>query len=151
MTLLCFGAFYFPLLKVNEEKIEDPVLGTILGIVIAVAVSFLMLVTREIVGRLIPQRRPSSKLAEYYFVVMTMIVFFMLFYLVSTACFYVFATRKALNDKLKTFFMAVVVFLIANIFLAALDLPYRRSKGKRDTLLQDPSAAEAYCQKRLHE
>ena len=95
-----------------------------------------MVLTREMVGKLITQRRPSSKLAEYYFVVMTLIVFFIFFYVVSTVAFYIFAPSIPINDKLKTFFMAVLVFLVVNILMAILDLPYRRNKGRRERLLR---------------
>ena len=62
---------------------------------------------------------------------MTLIVFFILFYLVSTGAFYIFVPEIPINDKLKTFFMAVIVFLASNIFMAALDIPYRRNKARR--------------------
>ena len=151
VTVLCFAVFYFPMIKINEEKIEDPSLGTGLGIAIALAVTLLMVATRELISKLITQRRPSSKLAEYYFVVMTLIVFFILFYLVSTAAFYIFVPSIPINDKLKTFFMAVIVFLGVNIIMAALDIPYLRNRGRREKLVSSPSAGEAYCQRRLHE
>lgn len=48
-----------------------------------------------------PTRKPSSKLAEAYFIVMTTIIFHFFFYLVTPAAFYVFAQSIPVNYKLK--------------------------------------------------
>ncbi len=99
--LLSFAVFYFPMYKIDEEKYSKPGLGTGLGLVVSILIIILAIVYRQIILGLMPTRRPSSKLAESYFIVMTTIVFHFFFYLVTPASFYLFADSVPKNMKLK--------------------------------------------------
>lgn len=98
---LSFAVFYFPMYKIDEEKVDKPGLGTGLGLAISIVIIILAIVYRQIIIALMPTRRPSSKLAESYFIVMTTIVFHIFFYLVTPATFYVLADSIPKNLKLK--------------------------------------------------
>ena len=63
IAILVFMAFYFPMLKVDQEKIFDPILGTLLGILISVVILIMVIIFRGFVQSLMPTRRPSSKLS----------------------------------------------------------------------------------------
>jgi hypothetical protein len=86
--------------------------------------------------RLMPTRRPSSKLAESYFIVMTTIIFHFFFYLFSPAAFYVLAKNIYANSKLKELFMAIIGFALMTVAVAGLDVRYRLFKGRREKLLK---------------
>lgn len=155
--LICFGLFYFPMIYAKEERINDPSIGTLEGLVISLAIIILANVYRWIIIKLMPTRRPSSRLAESYFIVMTTVVFHFFFYLVSPAIYYVFASGPSSsppipqNAKLKELFLAVFLFMIMQIIIAAVDVPYLMYKKRKNKLLGSRSEANNYCQLRLHE
>ena len=99
--LLCFAIFYFPMYKVDEEKVDKPGIGTGMGIVISVIIIIIAILYRQIIIRLMPKRRPSSKLAESYFVVITTTIFHYFFFLVTPASFFLLARDIPQNMKLK--------------------------------------------------
>jgi hypothetical protein len=149
--LLSFAIFYFPMIKIDEEKVYSPGLGTALGLIISILIIILAIVYRLIILRLMPTRKPSSKLAESFFIVMTTIVFHFFFYLLTPAAFYLFAGSIPDNIKLKEFFMAIVSFALMSILVAFIDLRYRLFNKKRQRLLGQVSEANMFCQQRLHE
>lgn len=149
--LLSFAIFYFPMIKIDEEKVYSPGLGTALGLIISILIIILAIVYRLIILRLMPTRKPSSKLAESFFIVMTTIVFHFFFYLLTPAAFYLFAGSIPNNIKLKEFFMAIVSFALMSILVAIIDLRYRLFNKKRQRLLGQVSEANMFCQQRLHE
>lgn len=113
-------------------------------------VLFVMVFTfRGIIAALMPTRRPSSKLSEGYFVVITVAMFFFFFYLVSPALFYIFSKIPD-NYKLAEFFMTVLIFCVGNIFIALLDFGYMFFNMKKKKLMNQRLEANAYCQGRLH-
>lgn len=63
IILISFAVFYFPLLKIDKEKILDPGLGTALGMVISFVVFLMIFTYRAVITAMMPTRRPSSKLA----------------------------------------------------------------------------------------
>jgi hypothetical protein len=149
--ILSFGIFYFPMYKVDEEKVDKPGLGTGLGLAISVIIMVMAFVYRQIIVSLMPRRRPSSKLAESYFIITTTIIFHFFFYLVTPATFYVLAQNIPVNMKLKEFFNTIFTFTLFMAIVALLDLPYRLNKKKRERLLSQAFEANQYCQQRLHE
>lgn len=98
-----------------------------------------------------PLRRPSNKLAEGYFIVVTIAVFFFAFYIISPAIFYFFTNPFPKNIKLGTFFLSILVFCISTITVNWIDVGYRIFQHKKSKLLNDPKQANKYCQGRLHE
>ncbi len=149
--LLCFILLYFPIVKIDEEKIEDPGLGSALNLVISLVIQTLALVYRLIILRLIPSRKPSTLLAESYFVVITTVIFHFFFYVVAPGTYFVVSQSIHPNVKLKQLFVAVVTFLVMTIIVAKFDMKYKLYKGRRKKLLYMPSFYQKYCQYRLHE
>ena len=98
-----------------------------------------------------PTRRPSSKLAEAFFIILTTIVFHFFFYVVTPAAFYIFAKSIPPNYKLKEFFSAVFLFSLMVLLVAILDLKYRLFNKRKERLLGQVSESNNYCQQRLHE
>lgn len=88
-----------------------------------------------IVAVLMPTRRPSSKLAEGYFVVIGLALFFFFFYLVSPAVFYEVTPSIPDNFKLATFLMTIILFCLTNTILNLIDIGYRTYNGKKNRLL----------------
>lgn len=145
---ISFGLFYFPLLVIDEEKILDPGLGTGLGLLIAILIFAMAFIFRIVLISLMPKRRPSSKLAQGYFAVTAVAIYFFCFYLISPAFFYIFVDLNS-NYKLSEFFMTVLIFCIANIILAIVDIgyiPYRQKKS----LMINQAEANTFCQSKLH-
>lgn len=151
LIVLAFLVFYFPMFKIDQEKILDPKVGTLLGMAISSVVFAMILIFRIIIGAIMPLRRPSSKLAEGYFVVITLALFFLFFYLVSPAVFYMVTPKIPNNFKLATFFMVIILFCIFNVLLAMFDIGYRLNNSKRKKLLSQAKEANRFCQGRLHE
>jgi hypothetical protein len=151
LVLLVFVIFYFPMLKIDQEKILDPLVGTLLGLIISFVILIMVITFRAIIAAIMPMRRPSSKLAEGYFVVITVAMFFFFFYLVSPAVFYLVSPMIPDNYKLATFLMTVAIFCLSNIALQLIDLGYRTFNGKKNRLLTNVNQANAFCQGRLHE
>lgn len=133
--VLVFVVLYFPLYEIDEEKIFDPLLGTLLGIVISLVLLTMVIIYRMIVAVLMPTRRPSSKLAEGYFVVIGLALFFFFFYLVSPAVFYEVTPSIPDNFKLATFLMTIILFCLTNTILNLIDIGYRTYNGKKNRLL----------------
>lgn len=106
---------------------------------------------RAIIAAMMPTRRPSSKLAESYFVVIALAMFFFFFYLVSPALSYIFSTSIPSNYKLAEFFMAVLIFCVGNIVIALLDFTYMFYNMKKKKLLSKKVEGDNYCQGRMHE
>lgn len=148
---LSFAIFYFPMYKIDEEKYNRPGLGTGLGLLISILIIILAIVYRLIIVRMMPTRRPSSKLAESYFIVMTTVVFHFFFYLVTPATFYLLASEVPKNMKLKEFFSAIFSFVLMCLIVALIDMRYRLTKKNREKLLSQANEANRYCQQRLHE
>ena len=149
--VLVFVVLYFPLYKIDQEKIFDPLLGTILGMVISLFLLIMVIVYRIVTAALMPTRRPSSKLAENYFVVIGLALFFFFFYLVSPALFYEFSASNLDNFKLATFLMNIMIFCLSNICLNIIDVGYRAYNGKKNRLLTQVNEANKLCQGRVHE
>jgi len=61
--VLSFVIFYFPMLKIDEEKVYAPGVGTALGFLVSILIIILAIVYRQIILKLMPTRKPSSKLA----------------------------------------------------------------------------------------
>jgi len=110
-----------------------------------------MVIYRVFVVKLIPTRRPSSKLAESYFFVLTCTVFNFFFYLASPACFYLFVTSIPSNYKLAELFMTAFSFCIFSLILNLLDFGYLGFNSKKKKLLNKLTEAKTFCQSRLHE
>ncbi len=75
-------------------------------------------------------------------------IYFFCFYLISPAFFYIFVDLNS-NYKLSEFFMTVLIFCIANIILAIVDIgyiPYRQKKS----LMINQAEANTFCQSKLH-
>lgn len=142
---------YFPLLKIDQEKIYDPLIGTVLGMVISFFILVMVIIYRVIIGALMPTRRPSSKLAEGYFVVIGLSIFFFFFYLASPAVFFEVSPNIPDNFKLATFFMNIIIFCCSNIALNIIDVGYRTYNGKKNRLLTQTNEANKFCQGRVHE
>ena len=139
MVIVAFIVFYFPMLEIDREKILDPLLGTILGIIISIIILAMMITYRGIIAGLVPKRQPSSKLAEGYFVVVSLALFFFFFFLFSPAIFYLVSPSIPDNAKLATFFMTIMLFCMSNIVINTLDLGYRAFKGRKNKLLSQVS------------
>ena len=100
---------------------------------------------------MIPMRRPSSKLAEGFYCVLTCTIFNFFFYLVSPACFYLFIDSIPDNYKLAELFMTAFSFCIFSLILNFLDFGHMGFNGRKKRLLGKVSEAKAFCQSRLHE
>lgn len=59
--VICFMLLYFPIIKIDEESIENPTIGTILGLIISIGIQILAIMYRQIILKLIPARHPSSR------------------------------------------------------------------------------------------
>ena len=59
--IICFMLLYFPIVKINQLKLQNPAVGTILGIIISLVIIILSIIYRVLILRLIPARNPSSK------------------------------------------------------------------------------------------
>lgn len=106
---------------------------------------------RSIIGAIMPLRKPSNKLAEGYFVVMAVAVYFSCFYIISPWVFYLFTTDFPKNTKLGTFFMVILIFCISTLVINVADVGYRIFNRKKNKLLNHPNEARKFCQGRLHE
>ena len=102
---------------------------------IAIVIVSMMLFYRFIILRMIPTRRPSSRLSEGMFIVVNLATFFFFFYLLSPAIFYLIATDIPQNAKIGTFFMLFIVFFTSNIIVNGVDLGYRTYKSRVNKLL----------------
>lgn len=100
LIIISFAVFYFPMIKIDEEKIDSPGLGSGLGVLISTLMIVMSISYRLIILRIMPSRKPSNKITESYFIVMTTIVFHFFFYLITPATFYIF-TSIPKNYKLK--------------------------------------------------
>jgi uncharacterized membrane protein YvlD (DUF360 family) len=149
--LLSFAILYFPMYKIDEEKVAKPEIGTALGFLISVIIIIIAITYRQIIVQLMPTRRPSSKLAESLFICLTTTVFQFFYFLVTPITFYILATSIPNNMKLKEFFSAILSFCLMQLLVALLDPMYRANKKKREKLLSQASEANVYCQQRLHE
>jgi hypothetical protein len=106
---------------------------------------------RLIIVKLTPSRKPSSKLAEGYFIVMNCTIFHFFFYLVSPACFYIFTTSIPKNFKLAELFMTGLTFSLLSTIMNLIDIGYRRFNSKKNKLLNKMTEANAMCQGKLHD
>ena len=134
------------MVEIDIEKVQDPGLGTALGLILSFALVILVFVFRAILtGIIIPRRRPSSKLDEAYFSVITLAIFFFFFYLISPAFFYFFTSNHLSSEnipnnfKLAQFFMTLFIFCVVNTLLQLLDLGYRTYCSKKNKLLNNPN------------
>lgn len=148
---ISFGLLFFPIYEVNKAKIENPSVGTGLNVLISVGLVVLSVAYRMYVIRLLSRRKPSSREAEAYFVIINTVIFHFLFYLVAPICYYFYATDISANAKLAQFFFAVLLFLILNIIIALVDIRYQIYKKRRSNLMKSWSQWGKLCQARLHE
>jgi hypothetical protein len=59
--LVAFVILYFPIIKIDEAKINHKsIITTLLGIGISLTLQVLAITYRKIIMKLIPRRRPSS-------------------------------------------------------------------------------------------
>jgi len=59
--LIAFALLYFPIIKINEAKVNHKsIVTSVLGIGISLVLQFLAITFRKIITRLMPRRRPSS-------------------------------------------------------------------------------------------
>ena len=145
-----FGIFYIPMLQIDIDKIEAPNIGSPLGFVVSFVIFILMIIYRVVVKALIPYRRPSSKLAEGYFMVLTCTIFNFCFYLISPACFYMFTNTIPNQYKLVELFMNGFSFSIFSLIMNLLDTGYLGFNSRKKKLLNKITIAKAFCQSRLH-
>jgi hypothetical protein len=122
-----------------------------LGFVISIILQILSIVYRRIIVGLIPNRKPSCKLAESYFITTTTVVFHFFFYLLAPGTYYLVAKKIPNNIKLKLLFSSVVVFLIMVVIVCFIDLRYRLYNGRKKKLLNQPAFYEKLNQGRLHD
>ena len=59
--IICFMLLYFPIVKINQLKLQNRAVGTILGLIISLVIIILSIIYRVLILRLIPARNPSSK------------------------------------------------------------------------------------------
>jgi hypothetical protein len=150
IIIIAYLIFYYPMVKIDELKTDPGGLGSGLGILMSIVMIVMSIGYRLIILRIMPSRKPSNKITESYFIVMTTIIFHFFFYLITPATFYIFAPIYD-NLKLKVLFMAVFVFMIMTVIVAALDIRYNLFRMRRNKLLGQKSLANVFCQQRLHE
>lgn len=148
---ISFAALYFPMLEIDNIKITHPNIGMGLGVLSSAIIAVLFLIMRSIIGFIMPLRKPSNKLAEGYFVVVAVAVYFSCFYIISPWVFYLFTTSFPENTKLGTFFMLIVIFSVSTTIVNVADVGYRVFNSKKKKLLGKEQEANKYCQGRLHE
>lgn len=149
--LLCFAILYFPIVKVDEERYEDPLVGNILNVIISFTIQFLAFSYRAILLKLIPRRKPSSKISESHFILFSTVFFHFFFFIVAPGTFYLVAGKIPYSIKLTLLFVTVSLFLLVVVLIGAIDLKYRGFNGKKKKLLFNSDVHKQYCQMRLHE
>ena len=134
--LIAFALLYFPILKINELNILDrSIVSTILSLLISTFLQILAVVYRQVVIHLLPTRRPSSIQSQSYFIVMTTVIFHLLFYLVVPVSYYILIDVIPKNIKLKQLFIAILMFLAMVIIIAILDIKHRIFNSRRKKIL----------------
>lgn len=114
-------------------------MGLVWNIVSACGLFIMDLVYRYIILILTEQRKPNTYLSRSNFIILTTVIFHLLFYLYLPAIYYaVSSTKASASMKLKTLFFQVTVFVLASVLIATMDLRYffykQRSKKHLNNL-----------------
>lgn len=149
--VLMFVVLYFPMMSIDQVKINNPAIGPVLGALNSLVITILVFVFRYIITVIMPLFRPSSKIVEGEFTVITIGIFFFCFYVVSPVCFYIFDQGLPDNLKLGSFFMTILIFCIFTLGVNVLDLGYRTFISQKNKVLGNQREANKYCQSKLHE
>jgi uncharacterized membrane protein YagU involved in acid resistance len=129
----------------------NPLIGFIWNVVSATALFILDMIYKRTVDALTEQRRPNTYLSRSVFVVLTTVLFHLLFYLYLPGVYYAISSEKFTSSLiLKTLFFQVTIFVIFSVVIATLDLRYFIFKRRMNKHLSNTETAYKYCQKQLH-
>lgn len=146
----CYGLLVAPLLQANHAKEVEA--GLIWNFVVAFILFIMSVSYRMIMEKLSITRKPNTYLSKSKFVVITTVMFHMMFYLYIPAIFYVETQSGFLQAaKLKSLFIQVFVFLFFSFLIALADVRYRIFAYNRKKHLSRVSESHQVCQKKLHD
>lgn len=136
----------------DEANIAStPIMGLVWNIVSAFGLFIMDLIYRYIILVLAEQRKPNTYLSRSNFIILTTVIFHLLFYLYLPAIYYaVSSTKSSASAKLKTLFFQVTVFVLASVMIATMDLRYVFFKLRSKKHLNDTDTSYKLCQKQLH-
>lgn len=118
--IICVGVVFYPIEIANTT--HEPMMVIIWNIVSALGLFILNLMYRFIMAFLSDQRKPNTYLSRTLFIVLTTVLFHLLFYLYLPAIWYaIYSNKNTSSIKLRTLFFQVFVFVIVSIIIASID------------------------------
>ena len=147
--MICAGVVFYPIEIANTT--HDPMMVITWNLISATGLFILNLMYRFIMALLSDQRKPNTYLSRTLFIVLTTVMFHLLFYLYLPAIWYaIFSTKNSSSIKLRTLFFQVFVFVVVSIIIASIDFEYCFFRKRMKKHLGNTETAYKLCQKQLH-